>query len=154
MTAQIRRLRQLALLASVAIALGCGGSLTAAETDLSRAKLAWDARGPRSYDVTVAQSCFCVYETPGPVVVSVRDGVVESRRYVQTGAPVSATFVSAYPSVTELFALIDRAIAAKSERVDLKFDPALGYPLEVAIDHQLNTADDEVYYSVSDFVPR
>jgi hypothetical protein len=136
------------------LAAACGSSTTAVNQELLNAKAAWKANAPPSYDLTIEPICFCGFEASGPVVVAVRNGVVQSRTYVQTGAPVSARSASLYPTVDELFAILEAALSKMPERMDVIYDPVLGYPVSVAIDYKLGVADDEMFYHVTSFAVR
>lgn len=122
--------------------------------ELARAKLRWAQTAPAAYQVTVGLGCFCPVEIARPVVVAVRNGQAESRRYADTGADVDPRFATAFPTVDELFAVIERAIARHAERVDVVYDPLRGFPRSVAIDGASGTADDESFYSMQDFIVR
>src|SRR5687767_13222143 len=76
-----------AVLAGVLIAAiaGCE-SVTGPEGQLSSAKERWANNASSDYSVTVARSCFCVQETVGSVIVTVRNNAIQSRHYVTTGA--------------------------------------------------------------------
>ena len=122
--------------------------------ELARAKLHWAQTAPAAYQITVGHSCFCPVEVARPVVVTVRDGQVESRRYAETGLEVDPRLATAFPTVDELFAVIDGAIARHAERVDAVYDPVRGFPTSVAIDGKAEIADDEDFYSMQNFVVR
>ena len=72
-------------------------------------------------------------ETSGPVIVTVRTGVVESRQYTQSGAAVSPQFIEIFPAVEGLFAIIDTAIRNGTKPLTVLYDPALGYPTRIAL---------------------
>lgn len=56
-------------------------------------------------------------------------------------------------TVDGLFAAIDDAIERDAARIDARYDPQLGYPLEIAIDFSERIADEEVSYFASDLTP-
>jgi hypothetical protein len=65
------------------------------------------------------------------VRVTVRSKAVESRVYTSSGAAVTAQYASVFPSVEELFVMIDAAIRRGAD-VQVKYDPTLGYPTRFA----------------------
>jgi hypothetical protein len=143
----------------VALALAAcrveGGSPTEPDgLELAMARLRWAQTAPEAYQITVSHSCFCPVEVVRPVIVTVRDGQVESRRYAETGAEVDPRFATAFPTVDELFGVIEGAIARHAERVDAVYDPARGFPISVVIDGSADIADDESFYSIRDFIVR
>jgi Family of unknown function (DUF6174) len=121
----------LALFAIVAFALGACKSTTTPQGGLATARARWAARGPDSYAVTVTRSCECMPEASGSVRVTVRSKTVESRTYTSSGAAVAAQYASAFPSVEELFVMVDAAIRRGAD-VQVKYDPTLGYPTRFA----------------------
>jgi hypothetical protein len=140
-------------LAAVAIA-GCSDQSPTDE--LSAAQRRWNAWGPASYDLTVGRSCECTPEMAGPVVVRVRNGVVESKTYVGTGAPVDEfRFPAIFPDVPGLFQLVLNEIG-KGHVTDVDYDATTGYPLRIMLDFDgpvTNGADGESSYFMTLRVP-
>lgn len=120
-----------ALFAIVAFAFVACKSTTTPQGGLANARARWAARGPDSYAVTITRSCECMPEASGSVRVTVRSKSVESRVYASSGAPVTAQYASAFPSIEELFVMIDEAIR-RGASVQVKYDPTLGYPTRFA----------------------
>ena len=153
-TPSARHLRA-ALVLSLLATTSCDRSPTGlTPTALSAAKRRWALTAPAAYQVTISHGCFCVPDVNRPVIVTVRDGQVQSRRYVDTGVDVDPRLASAFPAINELFGIIDDAIARHSERVDVTFDAARGFPITVAIDGAAGIADDESFYGTRDFIAR
>ena len=140
----------LALLA--AVPNGCGADITGVNRELSSARARWAASQPTAYEITVRTSCFCA-ETR-PVIVAVRAGVVESRRYADTGLAIDPRFTSLFPAVEGLFAIVDDAVARNAAQLDVQYDAERGFPVRIAIDYLKNAIDDEITYVVTDFKVR
>ncbi len=98
--------------------------------------------------------CFCPREITGPVIIQVKAGLVESRRYADTGAPVDARWIAEFPAIDGVFAIVDAAIARRAEMIDAVYDPMRGFPTRVDIDYIKNAIDDELGVRVRDFKPR
>jgi hypothetical protein len=144
------RTRLLLLLAVVACS-----QLTEPErvaSDLAMAKRRWAATAPASYQYTFSRSCFCLVEFTRPVVVTVRNGTVESVHYADTGAPVAPSLVPGYPTIEGVFALVDEALVKHAASVTAEYDPARGYPVRIFIDFIAAAVDDEMAYRIRDFV--
>jgi hypothetical protein len=120
---------------------------SAPERELNLARRRWAQQQPHAYTLTVSRSCECLPEMSGPVVVVVRDGQVESRHYVSSGEPVTSTYAGLFPIVEGLFALIDEALRQDAAKLDVDYDPTLGYPVRIAIDRDATMVDDEVTYN-------
>jgi hypothetical protein len=142
-----------ACLAAAATLAACDGP-TAPERKLQAARLKWEHTRPAAYTITVARYCFCAQEGSGPVIVSVRDGVVESRTYVKSGASVAPTDADYFPTVDGLFELIEDARRQGADTIDASYDPARGFPVVISIDYFRKMADDELTYRATDFRPR
>ena len=157
MSAPLARLGRVALPSVMLLLASCSGELSTTRPeriDLAAAKRRWAQLGPASYQITVGRSCFCAPETTRPVVVTVRDGQVVSRRYEDTGVDVAAQAAAAYPAVDGLFDLIDEAIAEHDATVDVLYDAARGFPVSIQIDGSVMIADDELFVGTRSFVVR
>jgi Family of unknown function (DUF6174) len=143
-----------ACLAAAAATLGACDGPTAPERQLQAARLKWERTRPAAYTFTVARYCFCTQEGSGPVIVSVRDGVVESRTYVNSGAAVAPTYADYFPTVDGLFELIEDAHRQGADAINATYDPARGFPVVISIDYVREMADEELSYSTTNFQPR
>ena len=140
---------RLAVAALLTVLHGCT-STTAPIPELRVARLRWSERGPASYSITVARSCECLVESSAPVVVTVRKGAVESRRYESTGAPVPAEYAELFPPVEGLFEIIHSAQRDGAARIAVSYDRDYGYPSRIEIDFHRMYVDDEITYLARD----
>jgi uncharacterized protein DUF6174 len=143
-----------ACLAAAAATLGACGGPTAPERQLLAARVKWERARPAAYTITVARWCECTQEMSGPVVVSVRDGIVESRTYVASAAAVTPPYADLFPSIDGLFERIDDARRRRAASVDVTYDPVFGFPTVISIDYDRVMVDDELTYRATDFRPR
>ena len=118
---------------------------------LQTARARWAAQHPPSYRYVVQKGCFCPVNIVQPVRIEVRDGAALSMANAETGAPVPAADFEDVATLDHLFVLIQRAIDQGADRVEVRYDEALGYPTLISIDHISNAVDDEVSYSVEHF---
>ena len=123
--------------------------VTGVVRQLHDAQQLWAAAEPDAYEVTVSRGCFCGPAVQRSVVIRVRGGQVESRRYLDTGDEVPADIAEAYPTVDALFAIIDDAEARGAAVVDAQYDDAYGYPVSVYLDYSERIADEEQSYSMT-----
>jgi hypothetical protein len=149
----IRTSRVAFVLVAAALTAACSGA-TGLSRDLALARARWEERGPASYSITVSRLCECLEEWSGPVVVTVQNGVVESRHYTRNGAAVPSRYDHLFPSVPGLFELVERARREGAAQLDVSYDPTFGYPTRIAIDWHATHVDEEETYTASDFVPR
>ena len=137
--------------AGLVLAAACRSSSVEPADSLAAARARWARNAPVSYSYTIQRSCECLAEAAGPVTVVVRNGVVESRTYVATGASVAAQYASIFPAVEGLFAMIDNAIKNGTTPLTTRYDPTLGYPIRIALG---DPAVDAPLYLVSNLTPR
>jgi Family of unknown function (DUF6174) len=139
------------MLLGLALALaGCGGpfSPSGPAKDLEAARRTWSRQGIASYRFRVTQNCFCAPGVRGPFDVVVEQGRVAAVTDGETGEPrTPEPFVPL--TVEALFARVEDAIDRDAAQIDVRYDPALGYPQEIAIDFDRRIADEEVGYSAS-----
>lgn len=127
---------------------------TGPESELKNARARWLAHAPASYSYTVFRGCFCTSDARGPVRVTVRDGVAESRLYTETGAAVPQNYAQFFPTVDALFAQIDSLRTNRVARLDVTYDATYGFPTRIDVDVIAHAADDEFTYETSGFVAR
>ena len=142
-----RALLTLGLLSGAA----CNSGSTPPVDDLTEARARWARVGPAAYSYTIQRSCECLAEGIGPVLVTVRNGIVESRQYTQSGAPVSPQYNDTFPAVEGLFDIIDGAMRNGTKPLTVQYDPALGFPTRIALG---DPAADGPLYVVSDLRAR
>jgi hypothetical protein len=63
-----------------------------------------------------------------------------------SGRPVAAAPGRPTPTVEELFAVVERAIAGPVDWFDVQYDRVLGYPVVIRLDPNTRTADEESSY--------
>lgn len=116
------------------------------ERDLERARDRWYASRVFEYEVTVDRRCECLYT--GAIRMLVRDGVPVAAVDRYSGAPVPTSVLRYYPSVEELFDLIDDALFSHSNDVDVSYDHSYGFPRVTYIDYDRFYTDDDLRFEV------
>ena len=116
------------------------------ERDYERARDRWYSTRAIEYEVTVDRRCECLYT--GPIRMLVRDGVPVAAVDRYSGAPVPLNVLRYYPSVEELFDLIDEAIYGRSHDIDVSYDASYGYPRVTYIDYDQFYTDDDLQFDV------
>ena len=117
---------------TVLSAAGCRSG-SSGPFELVTAQERWQRNGPATYTMTLLRSCECLAESAGPVRVSVSNGTVESRVYVQTGAAVASEYTAIFPAVEGLFAIIDNAIRNGTRPLTVRYHGTLGYPTRIEL---------------------
>jgi hypothetical protein len=115
---------------------------------LDAAKARWALLQVDDYQLTLRRLCFC--QDYDPVRITVVDGVVAARVYVETGAPVPADRAALFPGVPGLFALLEEANRREAS-INVTFDQQYGFPTNAFIDYIKNAIDDELSFEITDF---
>jgi hypothetical protein len=148
-----------AILATVLFVTACGGTETTAApfvapTSLAAARTQWNTLAPARYVMIERRICECLATVSRSVRVVVSRATTDtivSATDAETGAAVTAGG-PAVLSVDGLFRLLTDALARRAARVDVEYDPVLGFPRRVFIDFDAAIADDEITYEVSSVV--
>ncbi|WP_445634235.1 Beta-lactamase-inhibitor-like PepSY-like domain-containing protein [Nostoc sp. DSM 114161] len=109
----------------------------------------WNKQNISNYRYTLSNSCFCIPEARGPVIIEVRNGETTLITSVATGQPVeNRELFQNYNTIPKLFNLIQDAIARKASNLDVNYSPKLGYPTQINIDYNSQIADEEIYLTI------
>lgn len=140
----------------LAVALALGAALTACsdpfgpeQAELERARALWEARGAEDYRYEFRTLCFCL-NLHG--LVEVRDGAVVAVTDLETGEPVTGDPFDRYPTVEELFDTLAQWIAREPFRMEVTYDPELGYPRSASFDFEETVIDEEQAFEASGLV--
>ena len=141
----------LLLLALILAACSAGGS------ELSRNQSKWQDAGVTHYRFQLSVGCFCLFRSQMPLTVEVQNGEVVSMTDINGEAfpmddPMS-DLVMKHATIDRLFSELGSDAVQEADHLTMSFDPAYGFPTEVAIDYIELAADDELYLSVSAFEP-
>lgn len=117
-------------------------------TDLEAARARWNAAQSGTYSFTYTRDCFCPEEYRGPFEFDIVDGVRTQVRF--KGEPYFDRALEEFETIDDIFDEVERAIEQGAASVNVEFDPDLGYPRSVWIDWELQMADEEMGYTVSD----
>lgn len=111
----------------------------------------WNEQNIQNYRYTLSNSCFCIPEARGPVVITVQNGITTSIT-TTTGEPVSnPEFFERYKTIPKLFNVIADAIARRADNIDVQYNSALGYPTQISIDYSFQQADEELFLTIENF---
>ncbi|MEP1304956.1 MAG: DUF6174 domain-containing protein [Balneola sp.] len=129
--------------------------------DFEASKEKWEAQKAEGYEFRYGLSCFCPQVTPAIIVVDadtiyqVLDPAGRDSLMIQTGENTfryaGDIYKESYKTVDELFEIIREARGA--DELDVEYNSESGFPMSINIDYEKNTADDEVLYTVSNYIP-
>jgi hypothetical protein len=114
---------------------------------LAEAEARWQARKPAAYEFTIEVRCECAgqgrrptFRVAGTEATPLQDLDAASRR-----------FYDHYNTMEKLFAAIHRSLTAGGYRIQVRYDPELGYPVTADLDPQRMVKDDELILRVTKF---
>jgi len=144
-------MKKIILIMLVLILAAC----SAGGTDFSRNQQKWQDANIAHYRFELNISCFCAFRDQMPLTIEVRDGQIVHMATVD-GTLVLDTdqnyeFYAPHATIDLLFAELDAALNGGADSVTVTYDATYGFPTEVAIDYSQETADEEMYYSISGF---
>lgn len=137
-----------ALVLALGLLAGCSDSTgTSIQEELLTSSIRkWNETGPASYEMILLRTCAC--PAIPPVRIIVRNKVVESRSYADTGDPVPSEKADDFPDVPGLFALVKKAMDEDYYLFTVAYDPTYGYPASLQLDQVAATLDDNVNFQV------
>jgi hypothetical protein len=125
---RLKKIAFVSVITAFALIMGACKDVAGPEETLGAARALWAQNGPVNYTMTTQVSCECTSELTGPIVTVVRNGVVQSRRYVGSGALVDPRYDTWFPSVDGLFGLVETSIRENWEPRNAQYDSQMGYP--------------------------
>lgn len=144
-------LRRMGALGALLLLGGCELITGPGEPErLEEARLLWERVGPGDYTFELTQNCFCALGGER-IRVTVDNGTVVTARVINTDSPVEAYLFATIPTVPELFDLIESAFGRNAHRIEASYDGTYGYPVDVAIDYDRNTIDEEYGFTITGF---
>lgn len=111
----------------------------------------WSSKNIYNYRYTLSNSCFCLAEARGPVVIEVRNGQTTSITAVNPEQPINPQFFQKYSTIPKLFNVIQDAIKRQAFSLNISYDHQLGYPTQISIDYNSQIADEELFLTIENF---
>ncbi|MBD2344190.1 DUF6174 domain-containing protein [Anabaena subtropica] len=111
----------------------------------------WDSKNISNYRYRLSNSCFCLPEARGPVVIEVRNGQTISITSVNPDQVINPQFFQQYSTVPKLFNVIQDAIKRQAFSLNISYDHKFGYPTEISIDYNSQIADEELFLTIENF---
>jgi hypothetical protein len=88
---------------------------------------------------------------PLVVNIEVRNGTIVSETAATTGGRVKPVRpLPPYNTIDHLFDVIEEAETGGADKIEVVYDPKLGYPTSISTDDQIKVADDGTVYLASD----
>lgn len=139
--------------ACVALPAACGDQPIGLGTDpelleMRRARNRWLSQNADDYRMTVRRQGGMI---GGAAVITVRDGVPVSVEGIAPYEGMPASYMEAFDTVDDLFHIVVVAFDNRAGRIDALYHPQLGMPVNVYIDPERNTADEEHGFVVESF---
>lgn len=148
--------RTLIVAACIMVAGTLSGCVNPDWRALQQARLLWEANNVYSYSYDLQVVCFCPTDLTRPVRVVVQDDETVSVEYLdseESKEVVPAGLFDEFDTINDLFDNIEEGVVNNAASVDADYDPTYGYPADVLIDEVVELADEEIGWTVENFVP-
>ncbi|MEH2241550.1 DUF6174 domain-containing protein [Nostoc sp.] len=109
----------------------------------------WNRQKINNYRYKLSNSCFCIPEFRGPLIIEVRNGITSSIMNAETGKPINSQLLRQYSTIPKLFNLIRNTIKRGEPELTVVYNPQLGYPTQINIGNL--AADAGVFTTISNF---
>jgi hypothetical protein len=136
------------LLLSLLCIAGCGDPGDERLERLSAARTTWVSSAPVDYAFRYRRSCFCPFVER--VRVSVSSGFVTEVFDLDAALPLPEERWPEFPTIDALFAELEELVREDPFRLEVEYDPTLGYPSFVDVDIEERVVDEEFSYTVTD----
>jgi len=118
---------------------------------LDDARTRWALQGSQAYSYEVRRTCYCGYPAGAWTRVEVRDHAAVAAWDLETGEPLPGTLLPSLPTIERLFVMAGEMIAG-ADHYRIRYDPTLGYPMEIFVDWIAQGVDDEVYITAREVI--
>ena len=117
----------------------------------------WDKQDIVNYQFTLSVTCYC-FPWQGPSTIVVRADTVhavlnpktgQTKRDPQTDRPMLEEYSNTYPTIDDLFEIIEDAIKRDPYRLEVDYNDKLGYPTQIDMEYSKHMTDDEILYEIS-----
>ena len=127
------------------------GGLVANETpeSISSLRQAWLDTHATNYRYIIERSCFCTEDARGPVTVEVR-GEQVTVTTVATGA-TNNQFFDDVNTITKVYDMLEQHASEGADEISVTHDAATGVPQMIKVDISYQMADEEQFYTISNF---
>lgn len=124
------------------------------DPDFNESLKKWQENNLSNYIFTLDRYCFCG-GGPYPAKVVVKADTIFSVLDPDSQEPVSIdstlTYTDIYPTIDDLFDLIQDAKDRDADRLDVRYDDRYGFPLDIDIDYSKEMVDEEMRYEITSF---
>lgn len=150
-----RPLRRLPLaLSTLAVVIGaaCSETLGVTEVGLESHRATWEAAGVSAYLYEYRRQCECGPQSLRPARIEIQAGFVTRVTFLDNGETLENPPDEAFPTIEDLFDLIDEAVQMNAASLVVTYDPTLAYPTLISVDYRRDIADDELTIRASNLV--
>ena len=124
---------------------------TQSQLDNNRKK--WDSEMASNYQFSFQWSCYCTMDFVAQVNITVLENRIHSAAYVDGDVPIPLEVaIERYEAMDGLFDLLQSAIDENAYTISANYHPDLGYPIEVWIDYEKNSVDEELGFTIHNLI--
>ncbi len=114
-------------------------------TQLEQARERWEDAGLDTYEYRLEFECRCFAQSQEPIWIVVKAGELHRARTVFGNDPIPINQANVFLAVEGLFGIVEEAIIRQANRIDVSYDPLLGYPRWINIEYSMPGVQPEWY---------
>lgn len=124
----------------------------------------WNEAKSNNYEFTFNVGCFCPVYTPARIIVQadtvykILNPGTEDSLMVQVDESsfqyAGDVYPEVYKTIDELFDVIINARKQSANKIEVKYNSTAGYPESISIDYVKDAIDDEIGYTVSNYISK
>lgn len=111
-------------------------------TEFKRNKDLWKTKNIKNYKMIVEARSMMYFGEQ--VLIEVENGTAKSLKLITDSGHINAQAYKDFDTVEKIFGVAERAAEAKAETLNIGYNDAYGYPVQVIIDVSYKIADDEM----------
>lgn len=121
-------------------------------TELSKNRQLWESKQISSYIINESLSCYC-----GGVLdweLRVEDEIKIAVNFDESQLPSSETYETILErarTINNIFDFIESLENQDTESLEVQYNSTYGFPISISVDYNRQVADDEFYYSFTNF---
>ena len=119
------------------------------QSELDQSRKKWVSQMVSDYQFNFRWICFCALESIAPVNITVRENRIDSAAFVADDVPVAIEGFKRYRTIEGLFDLLQEGIDRNAHSILAHYHSELGYPIDVWIDYDEATADEELGFEIN-----
>lgn len=119
--------------------------------EFERNKKLWRGANIRNYQMAINLTGYLTSSGGDSVLVEVKEGYAVAVKSLSKPGDKYLDPYKTFDTVEKIFDYVELEHSRKAQRLEVRYDPTLGYPNSIILDEQFGLSDDELSLKVSNF---